>query len=926
MAMRAFNLQSFVLLAFFPFSSVFFPLVAQGNCDTGVRIEGTTVDHSGASIPSASISADNGQTTVADSAGRFVFACLPKTFSLRVQATGFADAMIRQSAGTQGVLRLKVTLAIAEVRTDVQVTANNTMTLDPDQGPATVALNTETIRQLADDPDDLLRQLQVLAAEAGGDPSATQITVDGFQEATVLPPKGSIASIRVNPDLFSSEYRWPPFSGGLIEIVTKPGASSLHGSLFFTGSDGLWNATTAFAPSSTPASKRRYGFEASGALIPRRSDFSMSLEKRDIDEFQVVNAETLSSDYVVTPFRQTVPTPQRLWMGLFRNGWQLTSGDTLTAVFTANVNRLGNQGVSALVLPESGYTSYASKYDLRFSNALTVGSGQLHQTRLGFTWWRTQDTPNSTTPSLQVAGYFTSGGAINQSVNDHGFNIEFDHDVLITKGRSSLKVGTQMQTLLTRNYEPNTFNGAWLFSSKSAPVLDANGNPTTAATTIDGMEAYRRTILGLAGSGPTTYQVTTGDPSVPFTQWMQALYAEETLQLAKRITTAGGLRYQAQSVPDSFANFEPRLGFAWSPDKQSKWVLHARAGIFNDPNLARDMADVLRLNGERQHEATIYSPSYSNPLGEAPGSIAVSTRKVFAPSLSEKSTAAAYFNIERAFPHQWQARVNFYRGADWNTVRMRNINAPMVATTIGTAPDPTAALLAPRPYGGNENILRYENSGHLTGNVVSMSLDQHSYKRFQFHASYRHMNFKANGGDGIVSPQSSYSEAGESARADWLKYNAGSFFGSLILPAKLEVAAQFDASTGAAYTITTGTDANGDGVLNDRPSYATAAMPGVTYQTRYGLMTANTTNGDVPRNVGTMPSTVHLDMNLSRALILNPKDKEHQRTLTLNVRSANILNHTNVNGVGTIVSSPSLDKPYQAEPARRVEAGIRFSF
>ena len=38
-----------------------------------------------------------------------------------------------------------------------------------------------------------------------------------------------------------------------------------------------------------------------------------------------------------------------------------------------------------------------------------------------------------------------------------------------------------------------------------------------------------------------------------------------------------------------------------------------------------------------------------------------------------------------------------------------------------------------------------------------------------------------------------------------------------------------------------------------------------------------------------MPEPIHLDMNLSRALALNPKDKEHSRTITFNPRSANLL-------------------------------------
>jgi hypothetical protein len=53
-------------------------------------------------------------------------------------------------------------------------------------------------------------------------------------------------------------------------------------------------------------------------------------------------------------------------------------------------------------------------------------------------------------------------------------------------------------------------------------------------------------------------------------------------------------------------------------------------------------------------------------------------------------------------------------------------------------------------------------------------------------------------------------------------------------------------------------------------------------------------NGNVPYNIGTMPGVVHLDTNLSRVFALNPKNKDHPRTLTFNARSANLLNHTDV--------------------------------
>ncbi len=91
-------------------------------------------------------------------------------------------------------------------------------------------------------------------------------------------------------------------------------------------------------------------------------------------------------------------------------------------------------------------------------------------------------------------------------------------------------------------------------------------------------------------------------------------------------------------------------------------------------------------------------------------------------------------------------------------------------------------------------------------------------------------------------------------------------------------------------------------------------------------MTTNTVNGNVPANLGTMPGLVHLDMNLSRVFTLNPKDKEHPRSLTFNARSANLLNHTNVTAVNTVLSSSAIGQPVTAETARRVELGVRFEF
>jgi len=98
---------------------------------------------------------------------------------------------------------------------------------------------------------------------------------------------------------------------------------------------------------------------------------------------------------------------------------------------------------------------------------------------------------------------------------------------------------------------------------------------------------------------------------------------------------------------------------------------------------------------------------------------------------------------------------------------------------------------------------------------------------------------------------------------------------------------------GAAYNITTGTDANGDGI-STTGRYASAwARERTRRRTGFSLPIGE---WELPRNAGTLPSQFHLDTNFSREFVLNPKHTDHLRSFTVNVRSANVLNHTNVTG------------------------------
>ena len=349
--------------------------------------------------------------------------------------------------------------------------------------------------------------------------------------------------------------------------------------------------------------------------------------------------------------------------------------------------------------------------------------------------------------------------------------------------------------------------------------------------------------------------------------------------------------------------------------------MHARGGLFSSPVTPDVTTEAYRLNGVRQSQMLLYSPSFTQPLVPTPSTIAVATTRQFAANLGQTWSFQSQLGVEHELPHNWHAQANVFDAQAWGTLRSRNINAPLVDD--GT----TNPLLASRPIAPGKNIFQFEQSGHLHGQVLFLGVDRHSYKRFGIFVGYLYFDLKTDADSATLFPQSSYSDRGETARASWESTHRLFAIGQLNLPAKLSFTSQFDASSGDPYNVVTGMDNNGDGVFNDRPSLTAQQGTGV-YQTPFGLLNTTGLNGTLGRNAGTMPTLVHLDSNLSRTFELHTHglSADRHQSVTLNARSANLLNHTNVTSVGNVVGPPTFTQPLAAEAARRVELGIRYTF
>jgi len=419
--------------------------LAQTPC-RGTAIFGTVRDSTLALIPGATLTLDGTQTAVSGSDGTFHFACVAAgAHQIIAIAQGFADRTISVNAPHPAAL--SVVLALASVQTDVSVNAAaQPMPLSPTAAGASATITGNQLQSLSDDPDDLLSELQQMAAAAGGSPSGATVAVDGFDSGegtNHLPPKSSIAYIKVNPDLFSAEYREPPFEGGRIEVYTKPGQSSFHGALFVTNSSSWMNARDPFSTASTALGKQRYGFELTGPIRKQGSDFFMALEHREISNDAVVNAVSVNAAGIETPILQTVTAPQHLWIGNAKTDWQLGPKNTFIASVDTYNNNQQNQGVGGLFLAENGYTVNRYDTESHFTLVTIISPSIMHEARVGLQFDGFANTPNSTAPQVQVAGAFTAGGGSQGNSHEHEFWSTIIDDAIIQTKAHLLKVGIQ---------------------------------------------------------------------------------------------------------------------------------------------------------------------------------------------------------------------------------------------------------------------------------------------------------------------------------------------------------------------------------------------------------------------------------------------------------------------------------------------------
>lgn len=841
-------------------------------------IRGEVTDPSGASIPGATVTV-TGQGIRREAGtgedGRFLMDGLPPgKYTVRITAAGFTPFEARNVNAAAGrTVAVKSQLAIKSELQAVTVADTDAISVDPAEATAgAIVLRSEDLNVLSDNPDDLASDLQALAGPSAG-PNGGEIFVDGFSGGK-LPPKSAIREVRINQNPFSAEYDRLGF--GRIEIFTKPGADRFRGQAMFGFGDESLNSRNPFSPTRAPYQTRQFGGTFGGPLS-KKSSFSLDLERRAVDENAVINATVLdASTFLAQPFSQAVVTPQTRLFFTPRIDYQLSPKHTLVGRYTYSRSDNENQGIGQFNLAERAYDTRDRDHGVQLTETAVVSSRVINETRAQFLRSRTAQDGDNTVPTLSVLDSFTTGGAQTGLASNRSDRVELHNLTSMALGAHTLKFGGRVRSSWLTDISPNNFGGTFTFAGGPGPALDANNQVVPGSTIqLTSLERYRRTLLfsGLGmtmaqiralGGGASQFTLSAGDPAASVRQTDLGVFIEDSWRLRPQLTLNAGLRYENQTNIASNFNLAPRIAIAWGLDggngKQTKTVLRSGFGIFYDRFQESLTMQAARFNGTRQQQYFVPNPNFYPAIPAAAAlaaNVQTSTQRIVDSNLEAPYIAQFVVGVDRQLPKSTTVSVNFVNSRGVHMLRTRNINAPVAGT---------AAL----PFGNAGNLYLYESTGFLNQRQLMVNFNTRFHPRVMLFGFY--MNGRANGDtDGVGSfPANSYDLSSEYGRTTF-DVRHRFLIGGMLRPKSggVSLSPFIIASSGAPFNITTGRDANGDTVFNDRPSLASASAigtPGVV-STAFGVFNLNPAAGEalIPRNYGQGPSQFTANLRLSRS-------------------------------------------------------------
>ncbi len=308
------------------------------------NIQGTVQDPSGASVPNAKVDLTSTATHVltttnSDSSGNYRFSSLaPGSYSVTVEAAGFAKSQVDVTLLTEQTLNVPVVLKVGAVSEAVNVSAE-TPVVDTADSRTQLTLENQAVAQLpvvgrnlvtlvtlapgvsglgtsatgspGSGVDNFSTEEQVDASANGQGQNNNQYVVDGLDVTSgirqgvlnLTPQPDSIQETSIQVNLFTSEYSR---AAGLQTIfTTRSGTDQYHGSASdYFNYQGMY-ARQYFSGPYLPFHSNNMGFTIGGPVIPHNHHLFGYFAVEPLRSSQSTNGSVTFADPQFTAFAQT---------------------------------------------------------------------------------------------------------------------------------------------------------------------------------------------------------------------------------------------------------------------------------------------------------------------------------------------------------------------------------------------------------------------------------------------------------------------------------------------------------------------------------------------------------------------------------------------------------------------------------------------
>lgn len=875
--MRVESLHSRAISVLTALMLIALPCLAQSN-STNASLEVVVKDPSGALINQAQVQLlRNGKSQSLISTNQRGEARFNKIaggiYQIHIEAVGFKAQDVNDVTLSSGPHRQEVILEIDPIKVDVDVADEAQVRNTNPNGPSfTNVLTAEQIAQLPDDPDEFENAINQLAG-----PGA-QIRVNGFRGGK-LPPKNQIREIRFRLNPYAAENH--DAGHGLVDITTKPGVNSWHGSFNFGFRDEAMNARQVFAPFRGPEQQRRFGLSLDGPIWKNHTSLFLNADGSLFFDARPIFATLPTGTFSDLAFR-----PSRRMNLDARLEHVLTKTHTARLQFQRNAGVQNNLGVGDFDLPARGFSQDQTEYIARIADSGVFGKKFFNEVRFQARWLQTEARSVSLGRTILVPGAFNDGSA-QRSGGRRSLDFEIADNVDYALEKHGLRFGVQFETGGYRSNERTNPFGTFQFAN------------------LEAFEAEQ----------PTQFTQRIGDPTVKYRQNQFGWYVQDDYRLRKNLTISFGVRHELQNhVPGKF-NLAPRFGFVWSPTKNGTITLRGGAGIFYDWFSAQTYEQTLRVDGERQRDIVITNPGFPNPISGVQ-TILPPSRIQMDPDLQIPYIIQSSIGIETNPFKLFRLTTNYQYQRGVHLLHGRNLNAPIPG--IGR-PDPTVG-----------NITNIESSAYQSGHRLMVGVGPAKFVQGLFWSMNYVLMKTTNEADSPFSlPSNNFNlraDRGPSA-ADFRHLISG--FISKRLPRGFAMSAIFQATSALPYNVTTGFDDNGDTVINDRPfgvgrnSERAAARWEIGSRFSWGKdfgPEQQQTGGPQFRMIrvggggdGAAPPSIGMGAT-----------KKYR--LEFYAQAFNLLNHANLGVFNGVQTSPFFGQATSAQSPRRMEVGLRFNF